>query len=143
MSKRKIPAATPTAAAAAPATGEVAARAETVAAVVEAAAAATAPVLPSDEERQAVQAIEAFAQASAEAAAPIVPAAPLPSQPSDQDELAALGLTIDDDGLVSLELLTGLSGPDICLSAKDAYRCGPAEAIRFVRGELAIPGARD
>jgi hypothetical protein len=59
---------------------------------------------------------------------------------TEADELGVLGLTLDDDGLVTLELLTGLSGPNVCLSAKDAYRCGPTEAVRFVRGDLAKPG---
>lgn len=50
---------------------------------------------------------------------------------------ADFGLVVDDDGMVSLEMLTGLSGPKVCLAKGDPHRCEPQEACRLVRAEFA------
>jgi hypothetical protein len=57
-----------------------------------------------------------------------------------QDELFELNLVLDADGLVTLEMLTGLSGPSISLAPKDPYRCEAAEAVRLTRAGFAQQG---
>ena len=65
------------------------------------------------------------------------------AEPSIEAELAELDLVVDGDGLVTLELLTGLAGPRQSWSPKDPYRCSPGEAIRLTRVQFARPGPRN
>lgn len=73
---------------------------------------------------------------------PIAQTDSLEPQPPEQpeDELAELGLVVDPDGKVTLELLTGLSGPEFSLAPKERYRCAPTEAVRLTRATFARQG---
>lgn len=53
------------------------------------------------------------------------------------DELEEVDLVIGEDGLAGLEMLSGLSGPEISLAPGDPHRCPVDEAIRLVRAGLA------
>lgn len=69
-------------------------------------------------------------------------AAPSPEPVSVEEQLAELGLGVGDDGLVEVEVLTGLSGPDFSLSPRQRHRCSPREAVSLaLAGFAAQPGA--
>jgi hypothetical protein len=55
-------------------------------------------------------------------------------------ELAALGLSLDHDGLVTLHMLTGASGDDFSVQKDQEHRCNPAAAVRFTRMRIARQG---
>jgi hypothetical protein len=65
------------------------------------------------------------------------PTAAEPEQ-SVEDACAELGLTVND-GQADVEMLTGLSGPDVCLIKGDPHVCAADEAVRLVRAGYARP----
>ncbi|RST30152.1 hypothetical protein HMF7854_04415 [Sphingomonas ginkgonis] len=71
----------------------------------------------------------------------VVPDAPTtPAAPSLSADLAELDLVLGEDGRVLIEMLTGLSGPELSLSPGDPHRAEPAEAVRLVRAQFAKKG---
>lgn len=82
------------------------------------------PALDDQDAAGSNPAVEAQGEPAANEAAEIL-------DPADFD------LVVDDDGMVSLEMLTGLSGPTVCLANGDPYRCEPQEACRLARAEFA------
>lgn len=106
--------------------------------------------------RSSKRAAPAAVGAALETASPIPPAQPPVEQPpveqppeqpepdnppgapeTTEDEPAELGLSVDEDGLVSLVMLVGLCGPDLSLSPRDEHRCAPAAAVRLIRAGFA------
>lgn len=86
-------------------------------------------------EPPAAPAAEAAPPVETAPAAPAAEAARAPAPPSPVDDaIAALGLVVEpEDGLVALQMLTGMGGPDISLVSGDTYRCPPEQAVRLVR----------
>lgn len=87
---------------------------------------------PSHREEQLQAAIAEMRQAAEQAAEGA-------AAPSLEEELDALGLTADSHGVVEITMLTGLSGPGICLVNGDPHSCTAAEAVRLVRSGAAQP----
>lgn len=42
---------------------------------------------------------------------------------------------------MKIKMLTGLSGPDVCVSPGDVYECSDAEALRHIEAGNAVPVA--
>jgi hypothetical protein len=67
---------------------------------------------------------------------------PVPSEEAEADQsveetCAELGLEVDSEGNVEVEMLTGLSGPTVCLTRGDRHTCSAAEAVRLVQSGAA------
>lgn len=62
-----------------------------------------------------------------------------PADVSIEGQLGELGLKVNADGDVELEMLVGFSGPEINVGPGDEHRCGAAEAVRLVHAGIAKP----
>ena len=139
MSKRKKPATAP---AALPAS----APAEQPVAVEQQVAPQQAPELTNTNTDQAAeQGNVGDADAGSESAAdetvePRSDEASAPAALSIDEQLAQVRLQLDEDGLVTLAMECGLSGPDLCLAPGDEHRCAPDEAVRLAAAGFARQG---